>query len=160
MHKLLSLIIFIAALAWSWNIVHSTPAIGFETHSGIQQKLAQLIQDTIQIKKPNAQDMQITRLWTEALEENKVRAVFAYKFKETEAGGSMTEQTIEGDAILHREPSDDNKVDKWVVQQVRTTNDNVIFKNDTLVTPTPGTDEEPPAETPAPPAVKETKSHE
>lgn len=135
MKKIVSLIIFAVALIWTWNIIHSSRAIGFETHSGIQQKLAELIRQTIQNKKPDSKDLVITRLWTEPLSDNKVRAIFAYKFSEPAANGEATEQSIEGEAILHREASEDSKLDKWTLQSVKTTNDVLTFSEGSLITP-------------------------
>jgi hypothetical protein len=137
MKKIVSLIIFTAALAWTWNIIHSTQAIGFETHSGIQEKLALMIQQTVMSKKPNAKNFHISRLWTESLSDTKVRAVFAYEFTDAAEEGESTQQTVEGEAILFREPKDDSKLDRWVLQSVKTTNDTVTFSEGMVVTPDP-----------------------
>lgn len=135
MKKIISLIVFIAALIWTWNIIHTSEAIGFETHSGIQMKLAELIKATFIEKKPQAKDLVIQRLWTETLSDNKVRAVFSYKFTEVSEKGESTEQSIEGEAILHRDLSDDANVDKWTLQSVKTTNDFLTFSEGSTVTP-------------------------
>jgi len=143
MKKIISLVIFIVVMVWTWNVIHTTPAIGFETHSGIQARLADLIRHTLAEKKPQAKDLTITRLWTEAINDNKVRAVFAYKFIEPSENGDA-EQTIEGEAVLHREPSENNSVDKWTLQSVKTTNDTVTFSEGSVITPG---DDNPAAET-------------
>ena len=135
MKKIVSLVVFIAALVWTWNVVHTSEAVGFETHSGIQAKLADLIKDTLAAKKPHAKDLSMQRLWTETLSDNKVRAVFAYKFIDISEGGEALEQVIEGEAVLHREPSEDASVDKWTLQSVKTTNDIVTFTEGSTVTP-------------------------
>lgn len=135
MKKIVSLVVFIAALVWTWNVIHTSDAVGFETHSGIQAKLAELIQNTLSAKKPNAKDLSIMRLWTESLGDNKVRAVFAYKFVDTSEGGEALEQVIEGEALLYREPSEDSAVDKWTLQSVKTTNDIVVFTEGSTITP-------------------------
>lgn len=150
MKKIISLVVFIVALAWTWNIIHTSDAIGFETHSGIQEKLAELIQNTLAAKKPNAKELSITRLWTESLGENKVRAVFSYKFIEPSADGGELEQVIEGEAVLHREPSETAEVDKWTLQSVKTTNDMVVFTEGSTITP--GDEPMNPDGTPAPAA--------
>jgi hypothetical protein len=164
MKKIVSLVVFVAALAWTWNVIHSTEAIGFETHSGIQMKLAELIQQTLSTKKPLAKDLAITRLWTEPVGENKVRAVFSYKFTEPTENGESLDQVIEGEAILHREPSETPNVDKWILQSVKTTNDMVVFTEGSTITS--GESEEAPEATPTPsptvspsptPAPTETK---
>lgn len=135
MKKIFSLVVFIAALIWTWNVINTSQAVGFETHSGIQMKLAELIQNTLTTKKPNAKDLSITRLWTEALSDNKVRAVFAYKFIEKSETGESLEQMIEGEAILHREPSQEAGVDNWSLQSVKTTNDLVVFTEGSTISP-------------------------
>lgn len=155
MKKIVSLVVFVAALAWTWNVIHSTEAIGFETHSGIQAKLAELIQQTLSAKKPLAKDLTITRLWTEPVGENKVRAVFAYKFTEPSENGESLDQVIEGEAVLHREPSETPNVDKWILQSVKTTNDMVVFSEGSTIT-SGDSEEPPPAEatpTPSPTAT-------
>ncbi len=149
MKKIISLAVFTLALIWTWNIVHSTQAIGFETHSGLQEKLAALIKQTILTKKPGARDLQITRLWTETLSDNKVRAVFAYKFIDPGEGSELTEQAIEGEAILHREVSEDSKVDRWTLQSVKATNDVLTFSEGSSISPNTVTDEEEKTEAPA-----------
>ncbi|WP_415064304.1 hypothetical protein [Bdellovibrio sp.] len=151
MKKIVSLIVFIAALVWTWNVIHTSQAVGFETHSGIQVKLAELIENTLATKKPHAKDLSITRLWTESLGDNKVRAVFAYKFIDTTEGGEALEQVIEGEAILHREPSESANVDKWTLQSVKTTNDIVVFTEGSTITP--GEEAPDSAQTPAPTAT-------
>lgn len=135
MKKIISLVVFILALIWTWNIVHNSEAIGFETHSGIQIKLAELIKDTLASKRPQAKDLKIQRLWTEALTENKVRAVFSYSFIDTSEGQGAVEQTIEGEAILHRELSEDSAIDQWTLQSVKTTNDVLNFTEGSVVGP-------------------------
>lgn len=156
MKKIVSLVIFIAALVWTWNVIHTSQAVGFETHSGIQTKLADLITQTLTSKRPHAKDLAITRLWTETLSDNKVRAVFAYKFTDVAEDGESMEQVIEGEAVLYRDISDQENVDKWVLQSVKTTNDIVIFTEGSTITP--GAEEVPaeaaptatPTATPAP----------
>ncbi|MNS63509.1 hypothetical protein D3C72_966050 [compost metagenome] len=147
MKKIISLVVFIAALVWTWNVVHTTEAIGFETHSGIQERLAELIKNTLAAKKPNAKDLSIMRLWTEPMNDNKVRAVFAYKFTEVSAEEGEIEQLIEGEAILHREAAPNAETDTWTLQSVKTTNDIVTFTDGTTLTPEP---EAPPATEAAP----------
>lgn len=154
MKKIVSLVIFIAALVWTWNVIHTSQAVGFETHSGIQAKLAELITQTLTTKRPQAKDLAITRLWTETLSDNKVRAVFAYKFTDVAEDGEAMEQIIEGEAVLYRDVSDQENVDKWVLQSVKTTNDIVVFTEGSTITP--GEDvpaEATPAATPAPTAT-------
>ncbi len=141
MKKIVSLGVFIAALIWTWNVIHTSEAIGFETHSGIQMQLATIIQNTLTAKKPDAKDLVITRLWTESLGDNKVRAIFAFKFSEPVIENEILEQVIEGEAILYRKPSEDPEVDQWELQSVKTTNDIVVFSEGSTIT-ADGSDED------------------
>jgi hypothetical protein len=161
MKKIISLVVFIASLVWTWNVIHTSEAIGFETHSGIQEKLAELIENTLAVKKPNAKNLNITRLWTESMGDNKIRAVFAYSFTEPSAEGGDLEQVIEGEAVLHREPSETAEVDKWTLQSVKTTNDMVVFTEGSTITPgtEPATEEGAAATASPTPAPSATPSH-
>lgn len=135
MNKFWSVLFFAVALALTWNLIHSNSAVGSETHSGIQGELATMIVQSVQTKKPNAKDVRITRLWTETIDDNKVHAVFAYSYTEQGEDNETLQQTIEGEATLHREPSDDARLDKWVLQNVHTTGDSMTFSEGAVVTP-------------------------
>jgi hypothetical protein len=103
--------------------------------------------------------------------DNKVRAVFAYKFTDVVEGEGEIEQVIEGEAILHREAADADGTDKWTLQSVKTTNDTVTFVEGTLLTPeaeptapatetTPGMSPATPATgTVSPAPAEKTESH-
>ncbi len=137
MKKIISLIVFTAALIWSWNVIHSSSAVGFETHSAIQQKFAELIQNTIKSKKPAASTVEILKLWTENIGERKVKAIFSYKFTEpaSETNKESFETVIEGEAVLYRDLSEDPTIDKWTLQSLKTTGDNVNYIDGSLITP-------------------------
>lgn len=142
--KYLALIVFAVALAWTWNIVHKDPQVSFETHSGIQEKLAVLITDTIKAKKPTATDIVVDNVWTEFVGENKVKAHFLYSFKEPSESGMITSQ-IKGDTTLERQPDDGSGLDRWQLGKVQTTSDAIVFDDGLLVTPG--------AEDPNPPSI-------
>ncbi len=144
MKKIISLVIFTAALVWTWNIIHSSNAIGFETHSGIQQKFADMIKNTIQNKKPEATDVKIIKLWTENAGERKVKAVFSYSYTEPASATNKekTVRTIEGEAFLYRDLSDSPSVDKWTLQSMKTLGDNVQYSDGSLITPDNAADDE------------------
>lgn len=132
--KYLALIVFAVALAWTWNIVHKDPQVSFETHSGIQEKLAILITDTISAKKPTATDIVVENVWTEFLGEKKVKAHFLYSFKEPSESGLITSQ-IRGETTLERQPDDGSGLDRWQLGRVHTTSDAIAFDDGLLVTP-------------------------
>ncbi len=137
MKKIISPIVLAVLLIWTWHTINAPSAIGFETHSGIQLKLMELIQTTLQAKKPDAQDLEVIKIWTSALGDNKVSAVFAYRFTEPSTDGGTAKKTIQGEAILHREPTEDPTIDKWILQSVKTQLESLNFSEGTEILPEP-----------------------
>ncbi len=133
MMKILSLIVFVILLVWSWHLVHSTTPLDFETHSGIQNKMMELIENTILSKKPNSKDIDIIKIWTQNAGDHKIKSTFTYRFNEP-SGTEMVERVIEGEAILFRDISDNPTVDKWVIQSLLTKGDNISFSEGSLIT--------------------------
>lgn len=134
MMKILSLIVFVILLIWSWQLVHSTTPLDFETHSDIQNKMMDLIEKTIKSKKPDTKDIEIIKMWTQNVGEHKIKAQFSYKFTEP-AGNENVERVIEGEAVLARDYSDNPTVDKWVIQSLQTKGDNISYTEGSLITP-------------------------
>ncbi len=132
--KYLSAIIFTAALVWSWNVIHSKSALSNDTHSGIQQRLAQLIIDTVKAKKPAATEISVVKIWTEPVSDTEVRAIFHYSFKEPTEDGSFSVSRISGEGILDHQPDDGSGNDRWTLTKVTTNSDAVIFEDGLVVT--------------------------
>ncbi|MFZ4404055.1 MAG: hypothetical protein ACOYOK_08140 [Pseudobdellovibrionaceae bacterium] len=136
MKKIISTGILIVAMAWTWNVIHSSTAVSFETHSSLQTQLARLIEKTLTDNKPQLVNLKINRLWTESLSENKIRAIFSYTFSEKDEGGEVSEQTVEGEAELYRSPTEDpEKQNSWVLQTVKTTSGTLVFSEGSVVSP-------------------------
>lgn len=133
--KYFSVLVFAVLLAWTWNMIHHSQAISFETHAGIQEKLAQLIQQTVLQKKPDASNVHIQKIWTEPQSPDKVLAHFIYSFQEPDTGGKMLTNQIQGQGLLERQADDGSGLDRWSLTQVKTTNDAVVFEDGLLVTP-------------------------
>lgn len=135
MKKIVSPLLLAALLIWTWHTVHTPSAIGFETHSGVQMKLAELIGNTLQAKKPDAENLKIEKIWTSPVSENKIQAVFTYSFVEKDAEGGTAQKMIQGEATLYREPTEDPTLDKWVLQSVRTDLEALNFTDGSVVLP-------------------------
>jgi hypothetical protein len=132
--KYISLLLFTFALGWTWHLVHSDSPISFETHSGIQEKLATLIVDTIKAKRSSASDIVIQKMWTEVISPEKVKAFFVYSFKDvSESGGTVTSE-IKGEGLLEHQGEDAEGNDRWVLSKVHTSNDAIQFEEATLIT--------------------------
>lgn len=153
--KYLSLLLFTVALVLTWKVIHKSPEITFETHSGIQEKLGVFIVDTIKSKKPGATDILIEKVWTEPVNEKQVKAFFIYSYKDKTAEGVIS-TTIQGEGILERQAPDDTGADRWQLTQVQSTNDAISFDDALIVTPGGG-DAEPEAAAPVEEKKPETK---
>ncbi len=134
MIKLLSLFIFVGAFVWTWSLFNAKNAIGIDVHAGIQSKLALLIQDAVKAKKPNSSNFQLNQIYTEKMDDNKIKAFFTYKFMDVLSDDEKTEQTISGQAILNRALSEDPNVQKWTIQSVKTNSNGVEFKEGLVIT--------------------------
>lgn len=137
--KYLSLIVFVVALAWTWHLVHSSNPVSFETHSGIQEKLATLISETIQAKRPTATDIVIRKIWTENMSPtgDRVKAFFVYAFKDNSGEAGPITSEIRGEGFLERQPDDGSGNDRWVLTKVFTSSDSIQFDDATIVTASP-----------------------
>ena len=133
MMKLVSFFIFVAAFVWTWSLLTTKSTIGIDIHAGIQSKLAILIEEAIKAKRPNSSNFELTKIYTEKLDDNKVKAYFAYKFVDTLEDLEKSEQTISGQAILNRSLSEDPSVQKWVIQSVKTDSNAIEFKEGLVI---------------------------
>lgn len=131
--KYISVLVFAVFLTWTWHVIHSSSSISFETHSGIQEKLAGLITQTIKAKRPSATDIIVEKLWTEVINDSKVEAHFIYSFKDQSEGGLVTTE-IQGDGMLERQPSQNENEDRWSLTKVHTSNDAIVFDDALIVT--------------------------
>jgi hypothetical protein len=134
MTKLVSLFVFLIAFVWTWTLFNSKDAISIDIHAGIQSKLALLIQDSIKAKRPNSSNFSLQKLYTEKLDDNKIKAYFAYRYSDTLEEKENVEQAMSGEAILSRGLSEDPKVQKWVIQSVKTSVNNLAFQEGLVIT--------------------------
>lgn len=156
MIKIFSFVIFITAFVWTWTLFSSKNSISTDVHAGIQSKLAILIEESIKSKRPKSSGFQLEQMYTEKMDDNKVKANFTYKFMDQIEEQEKTEQTISGQAILSRSLSEDPKVQKWVIQTVKTDSNNVEFKEGLVITSDGKNSEE--ATTAITPAAPETQN--
>src|SRR4051812_45143607 len=108
MKKIISLVVLLVLLVGTWNLIHSTPSVTFETHSIMQDRLADIIKTSIKKNRPTAQNFSLIRLWTETLKPDRVRAHFIYRFKEG-TGTEAVDQTLSGEAFLQKTSGENSK---------------------------------------------------
>lgn len=134
MIKLVSFFIFVAAFIWTWSLFNTKNTVGIEIHAGIQSKLAVLIQDSIKAKRPNSSKFYLQKIYTEKLDDNKIKAYFSYRYSDELEEKEEVEQVMSGEAVLSRSLSEDPKVQKWVIQSVKTDVSNLAFKEGLVIT--------------------------
>lgn len=139
--KYLSVVVFAILLTWTWTVINNIPSVSFETHTAIQSKVAQIIEETIKSKKPEALNVVIDQIWTENLSDNSLIAHFSYKYKENSASTGVTESKLTGTGKLDRLEDDGSGVDRWKLYQIKTSNDSITFE-DALVVATESTSAE------------------
>lgn len=147
MMKILSLIVFVILLTWTWHVVHSSSPIDFETHSDIQSKMKELIESTIKSRKPDTKSVEIIKIWTRDIGDRKIQADFTYRFIETTSQNESTERVIDGQAVLFRDVSDNPSIDQWTVQSLVTKGDSISFNEGSTVSPGNQTPDENPSTT-------------
>ena len=132
--SLLAIVAFTLAMVWTWNVIHAEAAVAFETHSGIQERLTTLIEDSIKTQKPSASDFSLNKIWTEVIADNKVKVTFAYTYRENGEAGPVT-TSIKGEGVLERQPSDGSVFDRWTLTSVVANSDALVFEEGLVVTP-------------------------
>lgn len=136
--KYLSVLFFALAFTWTWNAITSIPAIGIQTHSGIQASMAELIAKSVSTKKPTAKDLIIQRMKTQEGENGEVHVFFQYKFSEYDSDNNVVWSQISGVATLERSAKvHEDQKDHWVLKKTATTNDVITFEEGLRVTPGP-----------------------
>ncbi|MBC7464850.1 MAG: hypothetical protein H7256_02570 [Bdellovibrio sp.] len=164
MIKLVSFFIFVAGFIWTWSLLTTKNTIGIDVHAGIQSKLAILIQDSIKAKRPNSSNFAVQKLYTEKMDDNKIKAYFSYRYSDAIEESEKVDQTISGEAVLTRGLSEDPKTQKWVIQSVKTDASNIAFQEGLVITSdgkstVNGETSETKSETATPAASEEKKKH-
>lgn len=128
MIKLLSFVLFLAAFVWTWFLFNSQSKINLATHAGIQSKFALLIEESIKTAKPNSSNFSVINIYTEKLDDNQISVHFSYKYTDLLDDKEEVQQTLSGEAILHRGLSENPNDDKWVIKSINTNNSSIEFQ--------------------------------
>jgi hypothetical protein len=143
--KYISLAIFIALLAFTWKLSTHEDVIGVQTHHSIQMDLAKIIQAAVVQQLPGTSNFRFTKLFTEAIDDSNVKALFAYAFIDN-SQSEKVERSIDGDALVSRDPSNPSQ---WILSQIHVGQSTIEFEEGSVVTA--GTDlETAPSTSPAP----------
>lgn len=129
MIKIFSFVLFVSAFIWTWCLFNSPSQMGTDIHAGIQSKLSILIEESVKAKAPSMANFRLNKMYTEKLEDNKVKAHFSYQYDDADA----TMQTISGEAVLTKALSEDPNVQKWILQSVNAGTQALEFKEGTII---------------------------
>ncbi|MGZ3690687.1 MAG: hypothetical protein ACXVAX_04250 [Pseudobdellovibrio sp.] len=139
MGKLVSFFVFLAAFVWTWFLFHSQDKINVGVHAGLQSKLAIMIEDTLKKARPNSFKFKMLSLYTTKIDDNKINAHFSYRYSEPLEDKEISEQTVNGDAVLNRSVSENPEEQKWIVQNVKTDSSVIEFQEGLIIGSGPAT---------------------
>lgn len=131
--KIVSVLVFAAAMLGSWIVVHGKKPVAESVHAGIQSDLRQIIADYIQKNRPDSKNLVFQRFWTETINPNKVRALFLYSFEDKTESGEMAEVTLEGSAILNK-TEETPEVITWSFDELKVLGNSVNFTEPIQIT--------------------------
>lgn len=132
--KYLSTILILAVMYWTWGLVRHDRPISEHIHISIQEDLKRLISDYIQQNLPNSTNLRFERFWTEAVDDNKVKASFTYSFEDSNEQVGEARVQIEGYAILNRARETAESIE-WSFDELVILNNEVDFQDPLRVSP-------------------------
>lgn len=140
--KIVSVVVFAAALIGSWALVHNPRPVAQSIHIGIQNDLKNIIAEYVQKNLPESKNLRFEKFYTEALNKAQVKATFVYSFEDKTQNGEPASVEIEGSAIL-------NKIDEtpetvtWSFDQLMIQDNKVEFTDPIQITAGTGEGEKP-----------------
>lgn len=104
--KIVSIVVFTAALIVSWQFTHHLGPMSQSVHMGVQADLKKIIAEYVEKNLPDSKNLRFDRFWTESISETKIKATFAYTFDEPGGESGTTAVSISGFAILNKTSED------------------------------------------------------
>lgn len=133
--KIISLIVFLAAIIGTWHFSHRALAVPESIHVDIQNELKQIIADYVHKQLPTSKNVVFTRFWTQTVNPTKVKASFAYSFDDDGKNGPTTVD-INGYAILNKSKEDANS-EEWSFDELHISDSGVDFQQPLTITTSP-----------------------
>ncbi|MGZ3723766.1 MAG: hypothetical protein ACXVA9_12575 [Bdellovibrionales bacterium] len=100
--KIVSVVVFTAALIGSWMLAHAATSIPETMHVGIQNDLKNIIAEYVQKNLPSSKNLRFEKFWTETVKKDQVKATFVYSFEDTSGENGDTTIEIAGSALLNK----------------------------------------------------------
>ncbi len=126
--KIVSFLVVLFCLVWTWSFVHSENAIQLESHQAIEQQLVDIVIQKIQAIKPDATEVLVERIWSEVIDAKTVKAHFIYSFKD--ASGAASKVQASG---MVKKTAESPTEEKWSFSNIKTDQDSVVFEDMEIV---------------------------
>lgn len=125
--KLIGLFLISISLYFTWGLFNGSGAIVPESvHVQIQQSLSKEIISAIIKKNPKAYNIEVSKFWTEALNEDKVVAHFEFSFEDKGDEGA-SKFTKFGNALL-KKTKEEEGVQFWNATEIRLEGQKIEFQ--------------------------------
>lgn len=134
--KIVSLLIFGAALIGSWAMVHAPRPVAESVHIGIQSDLKNIIAEYVQKNLPESKNLVFQKFWTETVNKDRVKASFSYSF-DNDSDGETANVEIQGTAILNKVDENPETV-TWSFDELTISDNKVTFSEPIQITANAG----------------------
>lgn len=132
--KYINVILLILALWASWEWIYHSEGISEDTHATIQADLKKIIAEYVQKNSPDSTQLRFEKMWTEALNKNRIKASFVYSFIDTDqltnadSNEESTRTKITGSAILNRDLKAPKNEDIWSFDKLKIDSNHLEFE--------------------------------
>jgi hypothetical protein len=134
--KFISALFFIALLILSWNLVHRPPALSFETHAGIQERLAGWLEENYKKQFPELQNFRILQIRTRTINADQVEAQIRTEYELPDETGTPSRHQNELRLKLERVVDQERSLlERWKVSAIKTLKEAIEFSDGMIVTP-------------------------
>lgn len=131
--KIISVLIFAAALVGSWVAAHTPRAVPESVHADIQNELKKIIAEYIQKNLPESKNLRFEKFWTKTMTPTQVQAFFSYSFEDKMEDGEDAAVGIEGSALLNKiEETPENVT--WSFDSLTISDNKVTFTDPIRIT--------------------------
>ncbi len=100
--KIVSTLVFAAALIGTWQMSRGHSPMSQSVHVGIQSDLKKIIAEYVQKNLPESGNLRFDKFWTEAVKKDKIKASFVYSFDDSTRTAGTARVEISGSAILNK----------------------------------------------------------
>ena len=147
--KFISALFFIALMILSWNLVHKTPALSFETHAGIQERLAVWLEENYRKQFPELTSFRIDKMRTRTVSPDQVEAHITTEYElpnpQPSPSAKAGQDSDSNGTSKHRNnlklrlervvDSERTLLERWRVSATTTLEESIDFSDEMLITP-------------------------